>query len=90
MTGMIRTLHNEKGFGFIRELAGRDYFFHRTAVADEGFEDLRSGNRVEFDIGDMAKGPRAEKVQRARRRSPRRAKHRIGRCVHDPNGKRGV
>ena len=57
MTGMIRTLHNEKGFGFIRELAGRDYFFHRTALADEGFEDLRSGDRVEFEISRSSLQP---------------------------------
>ena len=70
MTGMIRTLHNEKGFGFIRELAGRVISSTGRRWLTRGFEDLRSGDRVEFDIGDMAKGPRAEKVQRARRRSP--------------------
>jgi CspA family cold shock protein len=63
---MIRTLHNEKGFGFIRDQAGRDYFFHRTALAADGFEDLRSGDRVEFDIGEGPKGARAENVRRMR------------------------
>ena len=68
MTGTIRTLHDEKGFGFIRDEAGKDYFFHRTAPSDEGFGDLRSGDRVEFDIGEGAKSPRAENV---RRREPK-------------------
>jgi cold shock CspA family protein len=57
MTGMIRNTAQREGFGFINELAGRDYFFHRTALADEGFEDLRSGDRVEFEISRSSLQP---------------------------------
>ena len=41
MTGTIRTIRVDKGFGFIKDEAGQEYFFHRSAVYGEGLEDLR-------------------------------------------------
>lgn len=64
MTGTIRTLRVDKGFGFIQDQASKDYFFHQSAVQGERFEDLREGDRVEFDLGHGEKGPRAENVRR--------------------------
>ena len=64
MTGSIRTIRSEKGFGFIKDDAGKEYFFHRSAVYGEGLEDLREGDSVEFDLGEGPKGPRAENVRR--------------------------
>jgi CspA family cold shock protein len=64
MTGKIRTLRVDKGFGFIKDDAGNDYFFHQSAVYGEGLEDLREGDSVEFDVGQGPKGPRAENVRR--------------------------
>jgi CspA family cold shock protein len=64
MVGSIRTIRVEKGFGFIKDEAGKEYFFHRSAVFGEGLEDLREGDSVEFDVGDGPKGPRAENVRR--------------------------
>ena len=64
MTGTIRTLRVDKGFGFIRDDANNDYFFHQSAVYGEGIQDLREGDSVEFDVGQGPKGPRAENVKR--------------------------
>jgi CspA family cold shock protein len=64
MTGTIRTIRADKGFGFIKDTVGKEYFFHRSAVYGEGLEDLREGDSVEFDIGEGPKGPRAENVRR--------------------------
>jgi CspA family cold shock protein len=64
MTGSIRTIRVEKGFGFIKDDAGKEYFFHRSAVYGEGLENLKEGDGVEFDLGEGAKGPRAENVRR--------------------------
>jgi cold shock protein len=64
MTGTIRTLRVDKGFGFIKADEGTEYFFHRSAVQGEGLEDLREGDSVEFDVGEGPKGPRAENVRR--------------------------
>src|SRR5439155_26024105 len=47
MTGTIRTLRVDKGFGFIKSEAGQDYFFHQTAIYGEGIADLREGDGVE-------------------------------------------
>jgi len=64
MTGTIRTLRVDKGFGFIKDDAGKEYFFHQSAVYGEGLDNLREGDSVEFDIGQGPKGPRAENVRR--------------------------
>lgn len=64
MTGQIRTLRVEKGFGFIKDDTGKEYFFHQSAIYGERIEDLREGDSVEFDVGQGAKGPRAENVRR--------------------------
>jgi len=64
MNGTIRTIRADKGFGFIKDAGGKEYFFHRSAVQGEGLEDLREGDSVEFDVGEGPKGPRAENVRR--------------------------
>src|ERR1051325_3954022 len=64
VTGKIRTLRVDKGFGFIKDDTGKEYFFHQSAVYGEGLENLREGDSVEFDIGEGPKGPRAENVRR--------------------------
>lgn len=64
MTGTIRTLRVDKGFGFIKDSSGKDYFFHQSAIQGEGLSDLREGDSVEFEVGDGPKGPRAENVRR--------------------------
>ena len=64
MVGQIRTLRVDKGFGFIKDDGGHEYFFHQSAVYGEGLKDLREGDSVEFDVGQGPKGPRAENVRR--------------------------
>ena len=61
MKGTIVRL-TDKGFGFIAIEGGKDVFFHRTAVKNARFDDLRKGQEVTFEIGEGAKGPRAEDV----------------------------
>jgi CspA family cold shock protein len=63
-SGKIRTLRVDKGFGFIKDAAGRDFFFHQSAIYGEGIADLREGDSVDFEIGEGPKGPRAENVRR--------------------------
>ena len=64
MTGTIKTLRTEKGFGFIKDEAGKEFFFHQSAIYGEGIADLREGDGVEFEVADSPKGPRAESVKR--------------------------
>lgn len=61
--GTVKRLVSEKGFGFIADGAGREYFFHQSACAN--FDSLREGQQVTFEPGQGPKGPRAERVQLA-------------------------
>ena len=36
MNGTIRTLRVDKGFGFIKDEGGKEYFFHQSAIYGEG------------------------------------------------------
>ncbi len=66
MTGTVKTLRADKGFGFIRGDGAKEYFFHHSAVVDGRIDDLREGDSVTFDAGtDGPKGPRAENVRRS-------------------------
>jgi CspA family cold shock protein len=65
MTGTIKTLRVDKGFGFIRDTSGKEVFFHSSAIWGEGIDNLREGDGVEFELDDGgAKGPRATNVRR--------------------------
>ena len=59
--GRIKKLVSDRGFGFIEGERG-ELFFHRSAVKDTPFEDLREGQMVEYSEGHGPKGPRAESV----------------------------
>jgi CspA family cold shock protein len=65
MTGTIKTLRPEKGFGFISDGSGKEFFFHQSAIYGEGMDNLREGDSVEFEVVAAGpKGPRAENVRR--------------------------
>ena len=64
MTGTIRTGMRTKASVLSRTLAGKEYFFHQSAVQGEGIDDLREVDQVEFEVGQGPKGPRAENVRR--------------------------
>lgn len=61
-TGTIKT-KTDKGFGFIKtDEAGPDVFFHSTAC-NGAYEELDIGQRVEFDVEQGPKGPKASNVR---------------------------
>src|SRR6476469_9471399 len=63
MTGTIKRLVSDKGFGFILAGDGNEYFFHNSACAQTRFDDLREGQTVTFDRVQGPKGPRGENVK---------------------------
>ena len=63
VTGKIKLIVGEKGFGFIEAGDGKEYFFHSSACATTPFDALREGQSVTFDVGQGPKGPRAENVK---------------------------
>jgi CspA family cold shock protein len=65
MTGTIKRL-TDKGFGFIgAEGMEKDVFFHSNSLVGVGFDDLREGDTVSFEVEDSPKGKNAVNVQRA-------------------------
>lgn len=63
--GTVARFMEEKGFGFITpEAGGKDVFVHHSALEGTGFKTLSPGERVEFDLVQDPKGPRAENVVR--------------------------
>jgi cold shock protein len=65
MSGTIKRLVSEKGFGFIAAGDGAEYFFHQSACSGTPFDSLREGQAVTFERGQGPKGPRAENVRTA-------------------------
>lgn len=64
--GTIKRLVRDRGFGFIKDDGGQEWFFHRSAVSgDAAFEQLREGQRVSFEEEPSAKGPRANNIRAA-------------------------
>ena len=66
MTGVIKKLISDKGFGFI-SVAGqdKDLFFHSKALVGVTFEELHEGDSVTFDTEESPKGLNAVNVKRA-------------------------
>ncbi len=61
--GTVQSVHSDKGFGFIKDEQGRQWFFHKSAVTGGSFHELNVGARVQFEPGQGEKGPRANVVQ---------------------------
>ena len=61
-TGTVKFYNEQKGFGFITpDKGGKDIYVHSTAIQRGP---IKEGDKVEFEIGQGDKGPRAENVSR--------------------------
>lgn len=66
MTGTIKTLVKDRGFGFIaREGETKDLFFHSKDLVGIMFDDLKEGDTLTFEVTEGQKGPAAVNVSRA-------------------------
>ena len=65
-TGTIKKVVADRGFGFITADDAKEYFFHRNSLDSTlDFDRLNGGEKVEFEIEQSDKGPRASRVQSA-------------------------
>jgi CspA family cold shock protein len=62
--GTVKWFKNEKGFGFIAQDGGNDVFVHYSAIQSDGYKSLNEGDRVEFELTQGEKGPKAENVHK--------------------------
>jgi len=62
--GTVKWFSDEKGYGFIERQDGDDVFVHHSAIQGTGFKTLEDGERVEFEVTQGPKGPKAENVVR--------------------------
>ena len=61
--GTVKWFSRMKGWGFIEpDGADRDVFVHYESILGEGFRNLEKGDRVQFQIVDTPKGPKAVEV----------------------------
>jgi CspA family cold shock protein len=64
VTGTVERFMDDKGFGFIKPDSGdKDVFVHHSAIGGTGFKSLAKGQRVQFELVQDPKGPRAENVE---------------------------
>ncbi len=65
VTGTVKWFNATKGYGFItRDDGTGDCFVHQSAIQTEGYRSLNEGDRVEFEVIQGDKGPKAENVRK--------------------------
>jgi CspA family cold shock protein len=60
--GKVKWFNDSKGYGFLEQENGEDVFVHFSAVQQDGFKSLKTGEKVEFEIVQGPKGPQASNV----------------------------
>ena len=66
MTGTIKRMVSDKGFGFIQaEGLAKDLFFHSNSLVGVSFNELKEGDTLSFETEESPKGLNATNVQRA-------------------------
>ena len=60
--GRVTSLIPEQDYGLIESADGREIYFHRNAVTNDGFDKLKVGSEVRFAESEGVKGPQASTV----------------------------
>jgi cold shock CspA family protein len=69
--GVVKWFSENKGYGFITpDGGGNDVFVHSTGIKGTGYQSLKEGQRVEFEIIQGPKGPQAGNVTSSAGSSP--------------------
>ena len=60
--GTIKWFNDSKGYGYIQQENGPDIFVHYSAISGDGYKSLAEGQKVEFELVEGDKGPKAANV----------------------------
>ena len=60
--GTVKWFNESKGFGFLSQEGGADVFVHHSEIRADGYRTLDEGQKVQFEVVDSPKGPRAANV----------------------------
>ncbi|MBI2118643.1 MAG: cold-shock protein [Elusimicrobia bacterium] len=64
MKGTVKWFNDQKGYGFITpEDGSKDLFVHHSAIKMDGFKSLSENQKVEFEMEQTDKGPKAANVR---------------------------
>lgn len=64
--GTVKWFNSSKGFGFIEPIeGGNDVFAHFSEIEMEGYKTLTEGQKVEYDLENGDKGPKAARIRAA-------------------------
>lgn len=59
MEGTVIWFSNSRGYGFAQPADGRDVFVHYSNIQMSGYKTLKAGQKIQFDIEQIDKGPNA-------------------------------
>lgn len=54
--GTVKWFDTKRGFGFVTDDDGVDYFVHFSQIRMEGFKKLQTGQEVEFEVSEDGQG----------------------------------
>jgi len=64
-TGKVKWFNDAKGFGFVTPDDGsKDVFVHFSSIQGDGFKSLAEGDKIEFEVQESDKGPKAANVRK--------------------------
>lgn len=61
--GKVSWFNEREGFGFITDEDGGDVFVHYSEIFRDGFQTLKPGEEVDFDLKDSGSAPKAVDVR---------------------------
>ena len=69
VNGTVKWFSARRGYGFISDAEGVDYFAHFSQIKQDGFRKLSSGQPVMFEVGEDGNGRTGSRSRDARVRS---------------------
>lgn len=64
LSGVVKSFHDGRGFGFLVDSEGRDVFVHYSAIESTDWKTLQVGEVVQYELREGPKGLQAAKVVR--------------------------